>query len=103
MPFTPFHMGPALVAKAALGRSFSLPLYGFMQVAIDSEVLAGYPFRRDLSFHKLTHTFAGATAVAAITLLLLRPSLGMGMRSWNRASRAMPGSPWHMEPRLSPI
>ena len=59
MPFTPFHMGPALVTKAVLGRHFSVPLYGFMQVAIDSEVLAGYPFRGDLAFHKILHTFAG--------------------------------------------
>ena len=103
MPFAPFHMGPALAAKVALGRHFSIPLYGFMQVAIDSEVLAGYPFRGDWSFHKITHTFAGATAVAAITLLLLRPSLGRGMRLWNRATRAMPGSALHMEPRLSSL
>ena len=103
MPFTPFHMGPALAAKAALDQHFSVPLYGFMQVAIDSEVLAGYMLRGDLSFHKITHTFAGATAVAAVTLLLLRPSLGLGMRFWNRTTRAMPGSPLHMEPGFSPL
>ena len=103
MPFTPFHMGPALAAKAALGDHFSIPLYGFMQVAIDSEVLAGYMLRGDLSFHKITHTFAGATAVAAVTLLLLRPSLGLGMRLWNRATRAMQGSALHVEPRPSPL
>lgn len=103
MPFTPFHMGLGLAAKAALGRHFSVPLYGFMQVAIDSEVLAGYMLRGDWSFHKITHTFAGATAVAAVTLLLLRPSLGLGMRLWNRATRAMPGGALHMEPRLSTL
>ncbi len=67
-------MGPALAAKAALGRHFSIPLYGFMQVATDSEVLDGYPFRRDLAFHKILHTFMGATVAAALTLFL-RPSL----------------------------
>ena len=103
MPFTPFHMGPALAAKAALGRRFSIPLYGFMQVAIDSEVLAGYPFRGDLSFHRVLHTFVGATAVAALTLVLLRPAMGSAMRRWNRWSRAAPGSAWHMEPQPSPI
>ncbi len=103
MPFTPFHMGPGLAAKAALGRHFSVPPYGFMQVAIDSEVLAGYTLRGDLSFHKITHTFAGATAVAAVTLLLLRPSLGQGMRLWNRATGTMPGNTLHMEPRISPL
>ncbi len=102
MPFTPFHMGPALAAKAVLGRHFSLPIYGFTQVAIDSEVLAGYPFRRDLSFHRVMHTFAGATAAAALTLLL-RPAIARGMNLWNRSTKATPGSPWHMEPQVSPL
>lgn len=103
MPFTPFHMGPGLAAKAVLGRHFSIPIYGFTQVAIDSEVLAGYPFRRDLSFHKIMHTFAGATAVATLTLFLSRPAILPLMRWWNRSVRAAPGSKWHMEPRLSPV
>jgi hypothetical protein len=89
MPFTPFHMGPALAAKAVLGRHFSIPVYGFTQVAIDSEVLAGYPFRGDLSFHKLMHTFAGATAAAALTLFL-RPALARGMKWWNGSTKAAP-------------
>ena len=101
MPFTPFHMGPALATKAVLGRHFSVPLYGFMQVAVDSEVLAGYAFRRDLAFHKILHTFAGATAVAALTVLLLRPALWRGMRWWNRWVHAEPGSVWHTEPEPS--
>ena len=103
MPFTPFHMGPAVATKAVLGRHFSVPLYGFMQVAIDSEVLAGYPFRGDLAFHKILHTFAGATAVAALTLVLLLPALGRGMRWWNRSANAEPGGVWHTEPRPSPM
>ena len=101
MPFTPFHMGPALAAKAVLGRHFSIPVYGFTQVAIDSEVLAAYPLRRDLAFHKVLHTFAGATAVAALTLLLLRPALGRGIGWWNRSANAEPGSVWHMESQPS--
>ena len=101
MPFTPFHMGPSLAAKAVLGRHFSIPIYGFTQVAIDSEVLAGYAFRRDLAFHKILHTFAGATAVAALTVLLLRPTLGSGIRWWNQSANAEPGSVWHAEPRPS--
>ena len=90
MPFTPFHMGPGLATKATLGRHFSLPLYGFMQVAIDSEVLAAYPLRRDLASHKILHTFAGATAVAALSVLLLGPGLGSGVRWWNQSTKAAP-------------
>ena len=103
MPFTPFHMGPALVAKAVLGRHFSIPIYAFTQVAIDSEVLAGYPFRRDLSFHKVMHTFAGATLAAVATLLLMRPALRPAMIWWNRFAKAAPGSIWHMEPWVPPL
>ena len=103
MPFTPFHMGPALAAKAVLGRHFSVPLYGVTQVAIDSEVLAGYAFRGDLSFHKVLHTFAGATAVAALTLLMFRPAIAPAIRRWNRSARSARGSIWHVEPRISPL
>ena len=95
-------MGPALAAKAVLGRHFSVPLYGITQVAIDSEVLAGYPFRGDLSFHRVMHTFLGATAAAALTLILLRPAIVPAMRWWNRSARAAPGSAWHMGSRLPP-
>ena len=66
MPFTSFHMRPALAAKAVLGRHFSIRIYGFTQVAMDAEALAAFPFRRDLAFHRVMHTFAGATAAAAL-------------------------------------
>ena len=73
-----FTWGPRWQPKRFWAGTSAYPLYGFTQVAIDSEVLAAYPFRRDLAFHKVLHTFAGATAVAALTLLLLRPALGRG-------------------------
>ena len=92
MPFTPFHIEPALAAKAVLGRHFSTPVYGFTQVAIDSEVLVGYPLRGDLSFHKLLHTFAGATA---LTLLLLGPAPVRGMRGGT--GRTKPPHEWQRE------
>ena len=102
MPFTPFHMGPALATKAVLGRHFSVPLYGVMQVAIDSEVLAGYAFRRDLRFQQDTaHVRGGDLRWPALTVLLLRPALWRGMRWWNRWVNAEPGSVWHTEPEPS--
>ena len=80
MPFTPFHMGPALAVKAVCGRHFSIPIFAFTQVAIDSEVLVGYSFRRDLSYHKVMHTIAGGTAAAIVALALLNPVIRPGAR-----------------------
>ena len=51
MPFTPFHMGFALVAKAAVSRYFSIPVFAFTQVIIDAEVLVGLALVGDLSNH----------------------------------------------------
>ncbi len=48
MPFTPFHMGFAPVAKAAASRYFSIPVFAFTQVIIDAEVLVGLAFIGDL-------------------------------------------------------
>ena len=101
MPFTPFHMGPALAVKAVCGRHFSIPVYAFTQVAIDSEVLVGFPFRRDLSYHKVMHTIAGGTAAAILALALLRPVIGPGARWWNRLTGARAESIWYLEPRVS--
>ncbi len=101
MPFTPFHMGPALVAKAVLGRNFSIPVYAFTQVAIDAEVLAGFAFRGDLSFHKVMHTIAGGTAAAVLAMAALRPVIRPGARWWNRITGAGPGSIWYIATGLA--
>ena len=101
MPFTPFHMGPGLAAKAVMGRHFSIPVYAFTQVTIDSEVLAGFPFRGDLSYHKVMHTLVGGTAAAILALAMLRPVIGPGARLWNRLIGARAESFWYMDPQVS--
>ena len=100
MPFTPFHMGPALVVKAATRRYFNIPVFAFTQVVIDSEVLFGLAFRGDLSNHTVLHTIAGGTFVAIIAVLLLRPVIQPGARLWNYLVAAKPGSFLHMETRV---
>lgn len=96
-------MGPALAVKAACGRHFSVPVYAFTQVAIDSEVLLGFPFRRDLSYHKVMHTLAGGTAAAILALAMLRPVISPGARLWNRLTGTASGSIWYMEPQVSSL
>ena len=82
MPFTPIHMGPGMVIKAALPRRFSLVVFGLTQVAIDTEVL-WHMARRDTCYHTFFHTFLGATCVAAAISVFGKPVSQWIKRLWN--------------------
>ena len=97
MPFTPFHMGPALIVKSVVPRYFSLPIFWITQVAIDSEVLVGYYVIGNLSNHTVLHTFGGATLVAVVILLLRRPVFQPLFRLWNYMVRTKLNTIWHIE------
>ncbi len=71
MPFTPFHMGPALLLKAAAPRHFSVLVFGSSQVCIDLERLIRI-VRGDQILHGFTHTLAGALVVGAGAALVAR-------------------------------
>ena len=98
MPFTPFHMGPALVVKSIAHRHFSRPVFGVTQVGVDPAALAGHAVTGDLSNHAVPHTLGGATLVAGLVagliLLLLRPAPDPPFRWWNRLLGARSGSVW---------
>jgi membrane-bound metal-dependent hydrolase YbcI (DUF457 family) len=69
MPFTPFHMGFGLAAKASKPTKISLLMFGFSQVAIDLQ--QGYKhlmYPREYAYHGLTHTIIGATIIALLCL-----------------------------------
>ena len=68
MPVTPFHMGPALLAKAAAPRRFSLVIFGVSQVVIDVEPLVGL-FTGAAVLHGFSHTLTGATLIAIASAL----------------------------------
>jgi hypothetical protein len=72
MPFTPLHLGPGCVAKAVLGRHFSLAVFAFAQVAMDLEVLVRI-LRKDDVRHGLTHTYPGAAVLGLFSLFVGRP------------------------------
>jgi hypothetical protein len=72
VPFTPFHMGPAVLLKSVTGRRFSLLVFGASQVAIDIEPLV-HILRGDPELHGFTHTLAGAVLVGAAAALAGRP------------------------------
>ena len=98
MPFTPFHMGPALVVKSIAHRHFSRPVFGVTQVGVDPAALAGHAVTGDLSNHAVPHTLGGATLVAGLVagliLLLLRPAPDPPFRWWSRLLGARSGSVW---------
>jgi hypothetical protein len=55
MPFTPFHMGAALIVKPGLNRNISVITFGLAQVAMDIEPGIGMLTGADV-LHGPTHT-----------------------------------------------
>jgi hypothetical protein len=77
MPFTPFHLGPALLVKSAAPRHFSFSAFAISQVAIDCETLY-WRSRHQWHVHRVLHTFVGGaivgTVLAVAFSLLVWPS-----------------------------
>ena len=86
MPFTPFHMGPALAIKAFGGERFSLVVFGLSQIAMDLEPLIRL-LRGDPVVHGVTHTYLGATVIGGLGVLVFKPFGESGLRFWNFATR----------------
>jgi hypothetical protein len=82
VPFTPFHMGPGLAIKSIAGGHFSVLMFGLAQVAMDIEPAIGL-VRGSEVLHGWTHTYVGATVIAAIVLALGRPLCVVILRRWN--------------------
>jgi hypothetical protein len=89
MPFTPFHMGPALALKAFGGDRFSLVVFGLSQIAMDVEPLVRLA-RGDHIVHGMTHTYLGATVIGGLGVLVLKPLGERLLWMWNVAVR----HPW---------
>src|SRR5262245_34188181 len=87
MPFTPFHMGPGLLIKSVTQQYFSLMVFGFSQVAMDTEVLY-HMTRRDLTLHGFNHTYVGGTLVAVISILIGRPLCQFLLNRWIPAAES---------------
>lgn len=72
MPFTPFHLGPGALFKAIGGQRFSFLIFGGSQVLMDIEPLVRM-IRGDSVIHGMSHTVAGAFAVATVSTAIGRP------------------------------
>lgn len=74
MPFTPYHFGPALVAKGLLKNRFCIITFALSQVIIDLESLF-YLLQNDWPVHRFFHTYVGATLAIIISIVLAKPLL----------------------------
>jgi len=83
MPFTPLHMGPALLLKAVAERRFSLFAFGCAQILMDIEPLLGL-IRHAPILHGRTHTLVWALPIGLAAALLARLLRGLVLRRWNR-------------------
>ena len=86
MPFTPFHMGAALLVKPMARRRFSVLVFGVSQVLIDVEPLVRI-LRGDRVLHGWTHTIGGALVIGAVAALVSRAPVNW----WLRQLRRSPG------------
>lgn len=94
MPFTPFHMGPALALKALTGRHFSVLVFGIAQVAMDIEPLVGL-IRGSRVLHGWTHTYIGALGIAAVVACVAPPICRPILSVWNHLLDELQ-FPWHV-------
>lgn len=74
LPFTPFHMGAAMLVKPVAQARFSVLAFGLAQVAMDVEplvaMLAGWPV-----LHGWSHTVLGAVLIGIVVALVSPPVL----------------------------
>jgi hypothetical protein len=94
IPFTPFHFGPGLLAKACVPRYFWLTSFLLANVLIDVEVLF-YLWRDDPPIHRHLHSYIGGTAMGTIagvvmfvTIQTIRRALAAQRRLSDRFARA---------------
>ena len=83
MPFTPFHIGAALIVKPGLKRNFSVITFGMAQVAMDIEPGVGMLTGADV-LHGTTHTIVGALIIACLVMLVAPSVCNFLRHRWNR-------------------
>lgn len=71
MPFTPFHLGPALFLGLLLFRLVDFPTLLVASVILDLEPLSVLTLGLDYPLHGFFHTFLGGTIVAAALGLVM--------------------------------
>ncbi|MEM8501400.1 MAG: hypothetical protein AAF542_25550 [Pseudomonadota bacterium] len=72
MPFTPVHLGPAVLLKALLGANFSFVVFGGSQILIDLEPLVQL-YRGASVIHGHSHSVLGAVSIGILATVLGKP------------------------------
>jgi hypothetical protein len=102
VPVTPFHFGPALIAKAALRQRFSLGVFALVQGVVDVEsvwnILHGY-----WPAHTRLHTFVGALLVGAVCVPLGRALGTRANAALGRVARARTDVPACLAAEFQPV
>jgi hypothetical protein len=83
MPFTPFHMGAALIVKPAARQHFSVLAFGVAQVAMDIEPMIGMIRDWDV-LHGPSHTILGALGITALVASLSIPLCNFLLQRFNQ-------------------
>ncbi len=85
MPFTPLHMGPALVLKSAASASFSLTVFGWSQIVMDIQPLV-VMLSGSGELHGLSHTIVGATLLGLLSAITGKylSEVGLTVVRWQR-------------------
>jgi hypothetical protein len=86
MPFTPFHMGAAMVIKPTAGTRFSIIAFGLAQILIDIEPGIRMLIGSDL-LHGPSHTIIGAILIAAVASLVAPWFASKIVERWNHEVR----------------
>lgn len=71
MPFTPFHLGPAILLGLLLFSVFHLPTFLVANVTIDLEPFSVLVFQLDYPLHGFFHSLLGGSIVAAVISLVM--------------------------------
>lgn len=79
MPFTPLHMGPGILFKAAMQGAFSLMVFGWAQIVMDIQPLLVL-ITGEGHLHGFSHTYVGATLLAVFSALTGKYLSEVGLR-----------------------
>lgn len=71
MPFTPYHLGPALLFGVILFPLFDIAAFAVASIVLDIEPFLVIYLSLDLPLHWVFHSYLGATLVAIPTSLIM--------------------------------
>jgi len=83
MPFTPFHLGAAMLVKPGAGSRFSVIAFALAQVIIDIEPGIAMARGSDV-LHGPSHTIIGAILIAAAVAVVSPWLVSRIVRRWNQ-------------------